>query len=175
MHTAILLAVEAEDAESAVSLVEDWNEHNAPWSDWNEHGGRYKDAIPNGVISYSENPSLFTETVNKFRDFTNTAVKELLHEIGGKSITEIALDPKYQFQSGMGIRDGETDEQKHERFSNGMVLYRAKKLLKLVDRDFEPEQHFYDIEAHDTDSVALEERIGKNPEKQFIVVWDYHY
>lgn len=175
MHTAILLAVEADDAQTAVTLVEEWNEHNAPWSDWNEHGGRYKDVIPNGVISYSESPSLFSEMVNKFRDMTNMSVKELLSDIGGKSIVEIALDPKYQFRNGMGTRDGETDEEKQQRLNDGLVLYRAKKLLTLVSGDPAPEQHFFDIEAYSAEDNYLDERIGKNPEKQFIVVWDYHY
>ena len=127
MHTGILLAVEAENAESAVGHVENWNEHNAPWSDWNEHGGRWMDVIPNGVISYTDNPSLFIETVNKFRDMTNHEVKTLLHDLNGKSITEIALDPKYQFMTGYGVKDDETEEERNQRIDDSLTLYRAKK------------------------------------------------
>lgn len=176
MHSGIVLAVVADDPVEAVALVEQFNETNAHWSDWNDHGGRWMDEIPNGVLRYTDNPTLFMQTVEKFMGYTQKTVKGYLDDLHNKTIGELVTDPKYRFPNGMGNKvDDETEEEKHERLHNSLAVWRAQRLLEVVAGAFTSDQHFNDCEygiAHDGE---LKKRILENPEKQFIVMWDYHH
>ena len=180
MHTAILLAVHADDARSAVEEVEQFNEYNAHWSDWNEHGGRWQHEIPNAVICYKDHPELFMETVKKFQNFRDKAIASLLEEIKDVSVKELVTEPKYRLLTdGMRVHEDPnaklTEEEHQERLDNSLTLWRARRLLQLIENDFQPDQHFYDIAYHSANSWEMEKRCEAEPEKQFIVVWDYHY
>lgn len=174
MHTGIVLVVEADDADEAVAEVENFNEHNAHWSDWNTHGGRWADVVPNAVISYTENPALFTETVEKFKQFIVEERDRLIRDVGDVSIKELVTDPKYKFARNEPVKDM-TPEERDQYFNETLALYRAKQLLKLADGDFSAQAHFYDIKEYTTQDTYLLERIKENPNNQFLVVWDYHH
>lgn len=174
MHTGIVLVVEADDAESAVAEVEHFNEHNAQWSDWNEHGGRWGEVVPNAVLQYSENPALFDETVDKFRGFTMDEQIRLLSDIGDVTVKELVTDPKYKFGRNEPVKEM-TSEERDRYFDETLAVYRAKKLLQIVDGDFSQMSHFYDITAYSSNEKYLLERIERNASKQFLVVWDYHH
>jgi hypothetical protein len=174
MHTGIVLVVEAEDAESAVAEVEHFNEHNAQWSDWNEHGGRWSEVVPNAVLQYSENPALFEATVDKFRGFTMDEQVRLLSDIGDVTVKELVTDPKYRFGRNEPVKNM-TPEERDRYFDETLAVYRAKQLLKIVDGDFSQMSHFYDVQAYSSNEKYLLERIEREPNKQFLVVWDYHH
>lgn len=176
MHTGIVLVVESDSADSAVSAVHYFNEHNASWSDWNEHGGRWEDELPNAVLRYSDNPTLFMETVRKFQKFTIDTKERYLQEIGDVTVKELVTSEEYQpFHKKTEKIKEMTYEEREEYLDKSLALWRAKRLLQLQDGEFGCDQHFYDAEAHGVDEKYLLERIERNPEGQFIVVWDYHY
>jgi len=148
MHTGIALVVQADSAEEAVACVEHFNEHNAQWSDWNEHGGRWSDVIEGAVLRYSDDPKKFNELVEQYKGYKKAEIERFMAEVGDLTIKEIVTNPK---------------------------LWQANKLLKLVYGEFGERQHFFDADAHTTSDNYLNERIKENPDKQFIVIWDYHY
>lgn len=176
MHTGIVLSIETESEAEAVAKIEFFNEHNASWSDWNEHGGRWEDVIPNSVLRYSDNPTLFMETVRKFQKFTTDTKERYLQELGDVTVKELVTSEEYQPFHKRTQKVAEMTEQEREAYlDKSLAMWRAKKLLQLQDGEFGCDQHFYDAEAYSVDEKYLLERIEKNPEGQFIVVWDYHY
>lgn len=160
MHTGIVLAVQADDAEDAVGQAELFNEYNARWSDWNEHGGRWDDVVEGAVLRYSDNPEKFRSIVKTFQEYAQNEVNRLIESVGNLSIKELATDPKYQYASG-----GELN----------LCLWQADKLLGMVRGEFCPSQHFYDTLEYTHHANYMDERIAKDPDRQFIVVWDYHH
>lgn len=177
MHTGIVLAVEADDARSAVALAQHFNENNANWSDWNEHGGRWDDVTPDSVLRYSDDPSRFIEIINTFKQYTFDAKYRYLEELGDVTIKELVTDKKYlPFSERVGDKPAEMTEEERERYlDESLAVFRAKKLLQIHDGEFCPDSHFYDINEYTVSDKYLLKRIEETPKEQFLVVWDYHY
>jgi hypothetical protein len=178
MHTGIAIVVEADDATHAVCVVEQFNEHNAQWSDWNEHGGRWSDVVEGSVLRYSDNPDKFRQILEQFRAFTEIDRSRLLEQVGELRVGELVSDPKYQFYTKPnvnGLSDAEAERVRNESLTDSLKLWRAIKLLELAQGTFGPDQHFFDAEAHAPDLRQLDERVAANPDRQFLVIWDYHH
>lgn len=181
MHTGIVLVTVAEDADEAVDNIHNFNEHNANWSDWNEHGGRWRSEVEGAVLRYTDNPELFMETINKFQEYTDGAKKRLIDELGNLTIKELATDPKYSWSSYKNMNIGGKSFQelpKEERsriLDDSLAVWRASRLLEMLNGSFQSETHFYDTTEYTVKSDYLLERIKENPENQFLVVWDYHH
>lgn len=185
MHTGIILAVEAEDAEDALARAESFVE-SVHWSDWNEHNGRWSGTIPDGVLRYSDNPELFNETVDNFIESTDKEEIDLIKAVGHLSVEELITDPRYdynfdEFRSEEEIAEERkrfealSDEDKKVYSNEKSHRWRATKLLRMNSMEFLPETHFWDVEWHTRGRSRLDQRIKENPEKQFIVVWDFHF
>lgn len=176
MHSGILLAIEADSKEEAVEKIAFFNEHHASWSDWNEHGGRWEDEIPNSVLCYSDDPTLFANAVSKFQRFTQETRERYLIEIGDVTVAELVTSEEYRPFHNCTEKVAEMTKKEREEYLNkSLTLWRAKKLLQLQDGEFGCDQHFYDAESHSVSDEYLLKRIEENPKRQFIVVWDYHY
>jgi hypothetical protein len=176
MHTGIVLAIEADDNEEAVQKIEFFNEHNASWSDWNEHGGRWEEDLPNAVLRYTDNPTLFMEKVREFQKFTQDSKERYLSELGDVTIKELVTSEEYlPFHKKTGKIKEMTYEEREEYLDKSLALFRARRLLELHDGEFGCDQHFYDAEAHGVSDEYLLKRIEERPNRQFLVVWDYHY
>jgi hypothetical protein len=178
MHVVAAIAVEARDADDAVRRVESFNEEYASWSDWGEHGGRWSDVVEGSVLRYADDPAKFREIVEKFRGFTEFDRNRLLEEVGELRVGELVSDPKYQFFTKPnvdGLPDAEAARVRNESLTDSLKLFRAIKLLELAQGTFGPDQHFFDAEAHAADTRLLDERVAANPDRQFLVIWDYHH
>jgi hypothetical protein len=166
MHVVAAIAVEAQDADDAVGQVELFNEEYASWSDWSEHGGRWSDMVEGSVLRYADDPAKFREIVEKFRGFTESDKNRLLDEVGELRVGELVSDPKYQFVA---------TKVRSESLTDSLKLWRAIKVLELAQGTFGPDQHFFDAEAHVASTDQLDERLATNPDRQFLVIWDYHH
>jgi len=174
VHSVVLLAVEAEDREDAIAKAEA-HANDQSWSDWSEHGGRWADLLEGSVLCYADDPVKFTETVNTFLGFTKERFDDLIRQVGHYTVGELATNPELSFSSFNGpAPEDYTDEQKKERLTKSLSLFRATKLLELISGASTENQHFYDIQEFTNETRFMEERIAKNPENQFIVVWDFH-
>lgn len=183
MHTGIVLAIEAEDAEDAVARIETFIESRAHWSDWNEIGGRWSTVIDGNVLCYTDDPETFNQVVNDFIESTNSEEIQLLKEVGHLSVEELVSDPRYNFSFAMSDEEraaenkeleGLSDEERRKRSNDKFSRYRASKLLRMNGDEFLPETHFFDAEWDTRARYELDKRIAKNPEKQYLVVWDFH-
>lgn len=174
MHTVVLLAVEAEDKDDAIAKAEH-HAHEQPWSDWSEHGGRWSDLLEGSVLCYADDPVKFTETVNTFLGFTKKRFDDLMKQVGHYTVGELATNPELNFPYSYGpAAEGSTDEERKERLTKSLSLFRATKLLELISGASAENQHFYDVQEFTNETRFMEERIAKDPKNQFIVVWDFH-
>lgn len=185
MHTGILLAVEAIDVDEAHDLLEEFNRNYADWSDWNEAWGRWKDEFPNGALCYRDNPDKFIATVDQYRAYTMNAMYEDLQRVGSLTVWELVMMKANR--SGDGFDDPAMVNATRKLSKEGTAfsrsannddflnVYRTKSLLELVSGDFVNEQHFFDVTAHTPNKDALLKRVEKNPEGQWLIVWDYHF
>lgn len=183
MHTGILLAVEAEDADVALSIATDFAERQ-DWSDWNEHQGRWEGQIPNGVLCYTDDPELFNSVVDLYVEMTNSEELDLLKDVGHLSIEELISDPRYFFNWHATPEELEeeqnslltlTEEERKARSGDKFHQYRAFKLLNINQNHCAPETHFYDVDEYTRSSIPLKKRLVSSPDKQYIVMWDFHY
>jgi hypothetical protein len=169
MHTGVLLAVEADDIHQAIDKVTDWNEHNATWSDWNEVGGRWEHELPDNALRYSDNPTKFNELVAKYKQYTDNKFNEYVTELGEVSVRDLVTNPKYRYRPPASTNESDED------FRNRFALHTAKQLLKLANGEFFYDTHFFDLDEYSTSPDQLNERIKANPERQFVVICDYHF
>lgn len=191
MHTGIVFAVEADSAEEAVRRVEVsiYEENFAEWSDWSEHSGRWSDVVENGVLCYKDNPEKFDEVVDGFRKITEQVLIETVKDYGHLTLDELIGDPRYclnidndefteethRKRAEGELVDERTDEEKKRDIKDSLAVYHAKRALKLVEGQFGPDAHFYDMSADSLSRKWLDGRIKKDPKKQYLVVWDFHF
>ena len=174
MHTHIILAVQADSHEEAVEVANGWNESNASWSDWYTVGGRYDNE--GDTISYAETPEKFMELVKRNMAWTQQAKDDFLEGFGDITLKDILTNPKYSFRTMERNITGElTNEQRDQMLTDSLVMFRAKRALKLYDGDFTSDQHFFDTVEYSADAVGLVERTKENPSEQYLVVMDYHF
>lgn len=178
MHIGIVLVCEANDADDAVQEIKTFNEYNAQWSDWNELGGRWSDVVPNSVLKYTDDPKLFMKTVKQFVGFTEGTKKKLLEQVGHITLEDLATKEEYRWAT---LSDKKTplkeltESERHEMLDKALATFRAGKLVSLLDGKFGSETNFFDTVEYQTPTDALKKRIKENPDKQFLVVWDYHF
>lgn len=113
----------------------------------------------------------------EFDIISGKEITDVLDEIGSLTLNEIAMDPKYRGMFDMPITktDNRTEEQKKEDFGNQLVRWKALRLMETLNNRLTPDSRFYDTGAFTMERHFLDERIEANPDKQFIVVWDFHY
>ena len=56
-----------------------------------------------------------------------------------------------------------------------MPLYYAKKLTELLSGEWTSDSAIYDLETWDTNLADFRKRVDSNPEKQFLVLVDFHF
>ena len=175
MHTGIVLVCEADNAKEAVQEIATFNEYNAQWSDWNEHGGRWSDQVPDSVLKYTDNPELFMETVNKFVGYMEDTKQNLIKQVGSITLEDLATNTEYSWSNFKGDTSKMTQQERDALLDKSLTVFRAHKLVALVDGKFGSETNFFDTIDHETSTDSLEKRIKENPDQQFLVVWDYHF
>lgn len=172
MHTGILLAVEADDKESAVAQAESFAEY-AEWSDWNEQGGRFA-KLEESVLRYSDNPELFMDLVEKHQAFTEDEIRDALDRVGNLTVSELVINPRYRL-FGDEDEDSPSIETKPKDTMEAFSVFSASRVLRLVAGYFTADTHFWDISWGTRSSKNLKARIEENPDKQYVIVWDFHH
>lgn len=191
MHTGIVFAVEADDAEEAISILDGaiYEGQLAPWSDWSEHAGRWSDVCDSGVLRYSDNPEQFNKIVDDFRETTEQVLVEFVRDYGHLTLDELIGDPRYSFgfdrdefteethrdRAEAGLAEEDAEEKKRRDLKDSLATYNAIRALEITQGRFTSDTHFYDFSGSSINRRWLNERIEKDPERQYLVVWDFHF
>lgn len=155
--------------------IDEFNEYNAEWSDWNGLGGRWSDVIPGSVLRYSDNPELFMQTVERFDEFYHKEQQEAVDKFGDLTVRQLLTDKR--FHSLYRDRDelNQDTETATVADSDLLAIWQVQRALRAFIGYFGFDQSFFDIANHTNRTSNMKRRIQENPDKQFIVVWDYHH
>lgn len=163
-HTGHILLVEADTEKDAVNEVLSqiiWSDTpNPTWSDWHEIGGRWEGELDGkNVMQYQGNEAKAEKLIAERMSARREVIERLVEE--SKAIT---LEDAYTEY------DPETGDSK-----NSLNIYRHEKLAKLLQDDWTTDSYTYDLGAYTANLKYFRERLEKNPEKQFLVMVDFHY
>lgn len=175
IHTLGIIIVEAEDADDAAFVAEEFVD-TVNWSDWSEIGGRWADLIEGKALRYTDNPEKFMEIIQRGINSRKHHFDELLAAVGNLTVGELATDPTYNLFGGTAAQEAENEDERNKRIDRSLALYRANRLLELAGDQFTPDTHYFDTASGSTKVSYLMERIQEgDPNKQWVVIWDFHH
>lgn len=170
MHTAqiILVEIEDEDTDDPQAMVESFldgaMESGGTWFDWWGEGafgkglaGRWSGEVVEGdVLRYSDNPELAEKIIS---DFLAIRQREIEY---AQSVIE-----------GTGVESISYDMDSHDKYDReGYALY---KMGKILSNFWCPESGIFDSVTWGADLQYFRERLQENPDKQYLVVVDFHF
>ena len=161
MHVLHRIAVEAENADEAKSIVNEYIEDSGEfsWSDWSIVGGRWGEE--DTVISYSETPERFVEAYETAKQWRVEQVNSYLAKVDVDHVMDLLKN-----YNGEQIAFSEQD---------GMQVWRLGKALEIANGDSSPYSYFYDMVGGGSGDKYLKERIEVNPNEQYLVAVDFHF
>lgn len=168
MHTAqiILVEIEDEDTDSPQAMVESFLdgaiESGGTWFDWygglsEGLAGRWSGEVVAGdVLRYSDNPERAEEIISEFLARRQKEIEYAQSIIDGSDVGSISYDMDNQ--------------EKHDVV--GYALYRMGKILTNF---WCSDSGVFDSVTWGADLRYFRERLQENPDKQYLVVVDFHY
>ena len=183
MHTIHYIAVEAENAQEAFDYVETellGEEPFADWSDWHVVGGgrwniqkgenweaAYEQGKTNMVVSYKDNPDLFTKTLEEIR---KARMDEIRHAMANINMDKFTSD-MVEYISNSGSLP---EDIKYGDLNSYYVLSAAK----MIRDYYTPNSYFFDLVDWNGASIDyVQERLDNTDRKmlQYLVPVDFHY
>jgi len=159
MHVLHFIAVEADNAEDAISQVETALTHDDnpvfPWSDWAEIGGRWEDE--GEVHCYADDPTKFEDFLERARLNRVNEIKFLLSNIDTEAIIE-------------KVRNFDGRDAGHS-----LDLYHLRQAIAITEGNGKHDAYFYDLKEWCEDFKYLRERMETDPTRQFLVLVDFHH
>lgn len=167
MHVAQVVLIQAEDddfspQEATERFLENAMEVGGTWFDW--YGGMTEglagrwagEVIPGDALRYSDNPELAEEVISNFLESRQRAIEyaqSIIQDCGVESLT-------YNMTN-------------HEMWDKeGYALYNMGKILANF---WCPESGVFDSVTWGADLAYFRERVKESPEKQYLVVVDFHF
>lgn len=168
MHTAQIILAEIKENDTPQGYVETFLdsalEAGGTWFDWFGEGafgkglaGRWSGEVIEGdVLKYSDNPELAEEVIAKFLEVRQREIEIAQLVIEGCSVESLS----YDFDN-------------HEKYDReGYALY---KMGKILTNFWCPESGVFDAVTWGADLKYFRERLAENPDKQYLVVVDFHF
>lgn len=171
-HVAHILLVEAETAEEARDKV--WSrlmgETNEPeWSDWHNvsagdksFAGRWEGHFfgkenEQDVLCYADNPTLAEEVIIQQLGYRADRIAEYRAKLveEGYDIMSATYDP---YGDGFDMKP-----------------WYVKKIAQILNDDWTPDTYVFDLENYNASLGDFAKRVIDSPEKQFMIVVDFHF
>ena len=158
MHIGHILLVEADSLDEAKAEVNHRIDGNYfGWSDWSEIGGRFRDYYLDGdSLCYSDNPEKAEQAIATAEGYREECLERYIDKCVENGITITGLDvPKNTRQS-----------------FDVYPLYKAAQIASGLNCE---ETYVYDITYSSQELDDFRKRVADNPEKQFLIVVDFHH
>jgi len=169
----------AETHEEARSLVIDRLSDSEPrWSDWNEaSGGNPMNSLAgrwagenilgekadNDTLRYSDDPETAEKAISTYIKHRYKDIEDYRNKLYQEGKQDILFSYNYDPEKSKWEPDQE------------MPLYYAKKLAELLNEVWTADSAIYDLEDWTTELTTSRSRIEIAPEKQFLVLVDFHF
>lgn len=168
MHVAQIMLVQAEDVEDAMDAVRARLEENPSWSDW--HNANYGDTFAgrweghffgeentNDTLRYSDDPALAENVI-----FDKLSARKLEMDELRQRVIKSGYDPL-------------TADYDPEVGKWNMDAFALQRLIGLLEDDWNSDSAIYDLEDWTASLGSFRKRVADAPEKQFLVVVDFHF
>jgi hypothetical protein len=171
-----MLVIANTHAEAREYVYSKFSDGEPKWSDWNEvqsntgttFAGRWENDNVFGekaeldTLRYSDDPETAEKAIaiylkHRYADIDN--YRQKLYDEGKQ---DILFSHNYDHEAEWSAPDS-------------MPLYYAKKLTELLNGEWVSDSAIYDLVAWDTNLVEFRKRIDTAPEKQFLVLVDFHF
>lgn len=175
MHTYHRLAVEADNEDEAKQLALHFAEEQG-WSDWCSlpDESRMKE---DGKIAtnYKDNPKGFNKLVDVACGWTEETVTEAVKLYGDIPLRELLTNPKYNFGKISEPLGDLTQEQRNQYLTDSLATHKVTRALRIVNKEYNSDTIFYDIVEYTSNPQWARKRAESDPDKQWIVIVDYHF
>lgn len=175
MHVYHRLAVIADNEEEAKNTALQFAEEQG-WSDWcsiiedDRVEGHYKVAT-----NFKDNPKNFKEIVSKACEWTQETITKAVELYGDIPLRDILTNPKYSFGSYTGALGELTEQERDTYLNNSLAVYKVTRALRVLNKEYDSDTMFYDTVEYTSDPKWVYERAETDPDKQWVVIVDYHF
>jgi hypothetical protein len=158
MHIGHILLVEADSLDEAKAEVRHrLDEGYFGWSDWSEIGGRFTDFYVDGdSLRYSDNPEKAEQAIATAEGYREECLERFIDRCVKDGITVEGLDVPKNTRQSFAV----------------YPLYKAAQIASGMNCE---ETYVYDITYSSQELDDFRKRVADNPEKQFLIVVDFHH
>lgn len=176
MHVYHRLAVEADNEDDAKHIALDFAEAQG-WSDWccilDEE--RVTDDGYKVATNFKDNPTDFNKLVEEACGWTQDTITKAVEVYGDIPLRDILTNPKYSFGSFTGSLQELTDEERDTYLNNSLAVYRVTRAFRILNQEYDSDTMFYDTVEYTPNPEWVHKRAETDPDKQWIVIVDYHF
>ena len=174
MHTYHRLAVEADNEQEAKGTALQFAEEQG-WSDWCSIVDDDRVQDMKVATQYTNNPKGFNELIDVACGWTQETVTKAVELYGDIPLREILTNPKYDF-GGFNKPLGDlTEEQREQHLNESLAIFKITRALKVINKEYDSDTMFYDTVEYTPNPEWVQKRAETDPDKQWIVIVDYHF
>ena len=174
MHTYHRLAVEADNEQEAKYTALHFAEEQG-WSDWCSIVADDRVQDMKVATQYTNNPKGFNELIDVACGWTQGTVTKAVELYGDIPLREILTNPKYDF-GGFNKPLGDLTEEERDTYLNeSLAIFKITRALKVINKEYDSDTMFYDTVEYTSNPEWVRKRTETDPDRQWIVIVDYHF
>ena len=174
MHTYHRLAVEADNEQEAKGTALQFAEEQG-WSDWCSIVDDDRVQDMKVATQYTNNPKGFNELIDVACGWTQETVTKAVELYGDISLREILTNPKYDFGGFRKPLGDLTEEQREQHLNESLAIFKITRALKVINKEYDSDTMFYDTVEYTSNPEWVRKRTETDPDRQWIVIVDYHF
>lgn len=176
MHTYHRLAVVADNEEEAKYTALHFAEEQE-WSDWCciLEEDRVSEEECKIATNFKKDPEIFNKLIEQAREWTQSTVNLAIELYGDIPLKDLLTNPEYDFGGFSGSVKELTDEERDTKLKNSLAVFKAGRAFRVKNGEYNSDMMFYDTVEYTSNPKWVHERSNADPDKQWIVIVDYHF
>ena len=94
---------------------------------------------------------------------------------GDVPLKDLLTNPKYDFKSFKGSLQELTQAERETYLKESLAIYKVTRALRIMNEEYDSDTMFYDTVEYTPNPKWVDERSKTDPDKQWIVIVDYHF
>ena len=176
MHVYHRLAVVADNEEEAKNTAVHFAEEQG-WSDWCciLEEDRINEEECKIATNFKDNPEIFNKLIKQACEWTQATVNLAVELYGDVPLKDLLTNPKYDFKSFKGSLQELTQAERETYLNESLAIYKVTRALRILNDEYDSDTMFYDTVEYTPNPKWVDERSKTDPDKQWIVIVDYHF